>query len=103
MFHFFGSLFTLIGLVVTVGATLVAFGLAREYVRNRLRFVDGVRHPIAPWVAALIATVILTPVIGLLHIVPIIGSLVGFGTALFIGIGTGLGTASGVKALKRGE
>jgi hypothetical protein len=103
MFHFFASLFTLIGLVVTVGATLVAFGLAREYVRNRLRFVDGVRHPIAPWIAALLATVILTPVVALLHILPIIGTLVGFGTALFVGIGTGLGTASGVKALKRGE
>jgi hypothetical protein len=103
MFHFFASLFTLIGLVVTVGATLVAFALAREYVRNRLRFVDGVRHPIAPWIAALLATVILTPVVALLHILPIIGSLVGFGTALFVGIGTGLGTASGVKALKRGE
>jgi hypothetical protein len=103
MFHFFGSLFTLIGLVVTGAATLVAFGMAREYVRNRLRFVDGVRHPIAPWVAALLATVILTPIIGLLHIVPIVGSLVGFGTALFVGVGTGLGTASGVKALKRGE
>jgi hypothetical protein len=103
MFHFLGSLFTLVGLVVTAAATLAAFGMAREYVRNRLRFVDGVRNPIAPWVAALIATVILTPVVALLHIVPIIGSLVGFGTALFVGVGTGLGTASGVKALKRGE
>jgi hypothetical protein len=103
MFHFLSSLFSLIGLLVTVAAALVAFGIAREYVRNRLRFVDGVRHPVAPWIVALIATVILTPVVALIHIVPIIGSLVGFGTALFVGIGTGLGTASGVKALKRGE
>jgi hypothetical protein len=42
-------------------------------------------------------------VVAVIHIVPIIGSLVGFGTALLVGIGTGLGTASGVKALKRGE
>jgi preprotein translocase subunit SecF len=103
MLHFFASLFTLVGFVVTAAATLVAFGLAREYVRNRLRFVDGVRHPIAPWLAALVVTVILTPVVALIHIVPIIGSLVGFGTALFVGAGTGLGTASGIKALKRGE
>jgi hypothetical protein len=103
MFHFFSSLFTLIGLLVTVTATLLAFGIAREYVRNRLRFVDGVRHPIAPWIVALFATVVLTPIVALIHIVPIIGSLVGFGTALFVGVGTGLGTASGVKALKRGD
>lgn len=103
MFHFFSSLFTLIGLLVTAAATLTAFGMAREYVRHRLRFVDGVRHPIAPWVVAILATVILTPVVALVHVLPIIGSLVGFGTALFVGVGTGLGTASGVKALKRGE
>ena len=103
MFHFFGSLFTLIGLLVTAASTLVAFGFAREYVRNRLRFVDGVRNPVVPWVVAILATAILTPVVALVHIVPIIGSLVGFGTALFVGVGSGLGTASGVKALKRGD
>ena len=103
MFHFFGSLFTLVGFVVTVGAAILSFGLAREYVRNRLRFVDGVRHPIAPWVVAILATVILAPAVALIHIVPIIGSLFGFGTALIVGGATGLGTASGVKALKRGE
>lgn len=103
MFHFFASLFTLVGFLVTAAATLAAFGVAREYVRNRLRFVDGVRHPIAPWLAALVATVVLTPVVALLHIIPVIGSLIGFGTALLVGVGTGLGTASGVKALKRGE
>lgn len=101
--HFFASLFSLIGLVVTVGAGLVAFGVAREYVRTRLRFVDAVRHPVAPWVAALLAAIILMPVVLVIGILPLVGHLVGGGTALVVGGATGLGTASGVKALKRGE
>lgn len=99
MLHFFGWMFSLVGLLVTVAAGLFAFGLAREYVRKRLRFVDAVRHPIAPWAAALLATVVLIPVVTLLHVV----HLAGMGTALIVGGATGLGTASGVKALKRGE
>lgn len=99
MFHFFGWVFSVVGLLVTVAAGIFAFGVAREYVRNRLRFVDAVRHPIAPWVAAFLVTVVLMPVVALLHVV----HLAGMGTALIVGGATGLGTASGVKALKRGE
>jgi hypothetical protein len=46
--------------------------------------------------AAFGALLIATPVVWLL---PIVGG----GTALIFGAATGLGTASGVKALKRGE
>ena len=77
MFHFFGWVFSVVGLLVTVAAGIFAFGLAREYVRNRLRFVDAVRHPIAPWVAAFLVTVVLMPVVALLHVV----HLAGMGTA----------------------
>ena len=97
--HFFASLFSLIGLLVTAGAAILAFGIAREYVRNRLRFVDVVRHPLAPWAAALVATIVMTPVVLVLSVV----HLAGMATAVIVGGATGLGTASGVKALKRGE
>ena len=96
MFHFLGSLFTLVGFVVTASAAIFAFGLAREYVRNRLRFVDAVRHPLAPWITWFLATLILIPVVAILP-------LVGAGTAILVGGAAGLGTSSGVKALKRGE
>lgn len=99
MLHFFGWVFSLVGLVVTVAAGIFAFGIAREYVRKRLRFVDAVRHPVAPWIAAVLATVVLIPVVALLSVV----HLAGMGTALIVGGATGLGTASGVKALKRGD
>ena len=90
------SLFNLIGLAVGIGAGLFAFGLAREYVRQRLRFVDAVRHPLAPWAVAFGAVLVAAPIVWLL---PIVGG----GTALIFGAASGLGTASGVKALKRGE
>ncbi|MGH7581969.1 MAG: hypothetical protein ACREL5_01935 [Gemmatimonadales bacterium] len=96
MFHFIGSLFSLIGFVVTVVAGIFAFGVAREFVRNRLRFVDSVRNPVAPWLVFIGAFIILLPVVAILP-------LVGAGSALLVGGATGLGTASGVKALKRGE
>jgi len=96
MFHFFAGVFSLIGLVVTAAGAIFAYGLAREYVRNRLRFVDAVRHPLAPWVTWFVATLILIPIVAILP-------LVGAGTAILVGGAAGLGTSSGVKALKRGE
>ena len=96
MFHFLAGLFSIVGLIVTVAGTIFAFGLAREFVRNRLRFVDGVRHPLAPWFTWIGVTVLLVPVVWILP-------LVGTATAVLIGAGAGLGTSSGVKALKRGE
>lgn len=95
----FGAVFTMVGAVITIGSAVFAFGVARQYVRNRLRFVDAVRNPLTPWIVAIAATVVLTPFVLLLGVV----HLAGFGTALVVGGASGLGTASGVKALKRGE
>lgn len=92
----FEALFGLVRVVIMVGVGLFAFSLARQYVRNRLRFVDAVRTPIAPWVAGVAAWIIAVPIAALL---PLITGL----TAVVFGAATGLGTASGVKALKRGE
>ena len=96
MFHFFAGLFSLIGFVVTVGAGIFAFGVAREFVRKRLRFVDGVRNPLVPWGIWLGATILLWPIV---MILPLLHA----STAILVGGATALGTSSGVKALKRGE
>jgi hypothetical protein len=61
-------------------------------VRRRLRFVDAVHSPFAPFVAGLAATLIAWPAVLL--------PWVTLGTALAFGVGTGLGTASGARALK---
>jgi hypothetical protein len=64
-------------------------------VRRRLRFVDAVRSPLAPFVAGAIAFGI--------GIVAAILPLVTVGTAAVFAIATALGTASGVRSLVRGE
>ena len=92
----FGAIGGFLSLIISAAAGLFMFGLAREYVRNRLRFVDAVRNPIAPWVAGFAVLMVMSPIAALLPLVT------GF-TAAIAGLATGLGTASGVKALKRGE
>ena len=92
----FGAIGGLLSLIISAAAGLFMFGLAREYVRNRLRFVEAVRSPIAPWVAGFAVLLVMSPIAALLPLVT------GF-TAAVAGIATALGTASGVKALKRGE
>jgi hypothetical protein len=78
-----------------VAAGIGGFTLARTFVRNRLRFVDGIYSPAAPWIAGLAAAVIAWPV----ALLPLVTTT----TTTIFGLGAGLGTASGVKALKRGE
>ena len=74
---------------------LTVFCWLAVIVIRRLRFVDAIRSPLAPLIAGVAAALAAWPV----AILPVITA----GTAVVFGIGTGLGTASGVKALKRGN
>jgi CHASE2 domain-containing sensor protein len=82
-------------LIITLAAGIAGFILARSFVRRRLRFVDAVQSPIAPIVAGCVAALVAWPAVVL--------PLVTLSTALVFGIGTGLGTASGARALRDGE
>jgi len=88
-------MFPFLGLVATIAAGAIGFILVRGFVKRRLRFVDAVYSPVAPVAAAVLAAVVAWP----FAILPIITTT----TAAIFGLGAGLGTASGVKALKRGE
>lgn len=88
-------MFQIISLVIALTGAVFAFGFARGFVRRRLRFVDSVKSPLVPIAAAVGAAVIALP----LTILPLI---TGF-TAAMLGLGVGLGTASGVKALRSGD
>lgn len=81
------------GLIVVAG--FVGFVLARDFVRRRLRFVDAIYSPVAPWIAGALAALVAWPASWL----PFITAT----TTTVFGVGAGLGTASGVKALKRGD
>jgi len=82
-------------LLITLAAGLLGFVLARSFVRRRLRFVDAVHSPFAPIVAGLAAAAVALPA----SLLP----FVTLATAAVFGIGTGLGTASGSRALRQGD
>ncbi|MDX2193292.1 MAG: hypothetical protein NW201_08050 [Gemmatimonadales bacterium] len=91
----FGTIAALGAFALTVAAGLAGFNLSRTFVRTRLRFVDAIRSPLAPWIAGLGAFLVAWPVAAL--------PLVSVGTAITFGIACGLGTASGARAVARGE
>lgn len=93
------TVIAVLALTVTVGSGILAFGFARGFVRRRLRFVDAIRSPVAPVLAAVGAAILVMP----LTMLPLIGAVVTGVTAAVVGLGAGLGTRSGVKALQRGD
>lgn len=80
--------------LISVGAIIGGFVLARNFVINRLRFVDAARSPLFPWILGFGAALVTWP----LTILPVIG----IGMSALFGLGTGLGTRSGVRQLKSG-
>ena len=82
-------------LLLTVSAGLAGFFLARSFVRNRLRFVDAIHSGWAPLVAGAVAFAFTWP----LALLP----LVSIAPAVMFGIGTGLGTVSGARIIRRGD
>ncbi|MGH7578608.1 MAG: hypothetical protein ACREM9_00425 [Gemmatimonadales bacterium] len=80
---------------LTFAAGLAGYLLARRLVSRRLRFVDAVQSRFAPLVAALTATIVIWP----LTLLPLVTLI----TAIAFGIGTGLGTASGARLVRRAD
>jgi hypothetical protein len=86
-------------LAIALAAGVIAFGFARGFVRRRLRFVDAVKSPLAPILAGVGGLLLVLPISAL----PLVSYLVTGLAAAMVGLGAGLGTASGVKALRRGD
>ena len=85
----------MVELLITLAAGAIGFIVARNFVRRRLRFVDGVHSPVAPLVAGVTAGLIAWPAVLL--------PLVTLTTAIVFGIGIGLGTSSGARALRNAD
>jgi hypothetical protein len=81
--------------LIALAGGLAGFILARGFVRRRLRFVDAVHSPFAPWIAGCVAALIAWPAVLL--------PLITLTTAVVFGIGIGLGTASGARTLRNGQ
>jgi hypothetical protein len=80
----------MIGLLIGAAALGGGFVAARNFVKNRLRFVDAAQKRSAPVVAGVAATAVALPV----AILPVIS----IPMAIAFGLGVGTGWASGQKA-----
>lgn len=87
-------IFSWVTFAITAIAGVFGFALARRFVARRLRFVDAIYSPAAPFFIAALAMLVSWPI----SILPLVSAT----ASAFFGIGAGLGTASGVKALRRG-
>jgi hypothetical protein len=84
----------LLGLFISFTVALVGFGISRRFVENRLRYVDAVQRPYAPFLAGAVAAFIAMPVAGLLPLIT------GW-TAIIFGFGVFAGVASGAREIRR--
>lgn len=87
-------MFWLIGLALSLAASLIGYSMAREFTQRRLRFVNGVHSLKAPILAGLGALALAMPVTWLLP-------LIGTGTAVAFGISVGMGVTAGAREIRR--
>jgi len=90
MFEFLG---TMLWIIITGIASIGGFIAMKRFVRERLRFVDGVRKPGLPLIAGIAAAAVVLP----LTVFPVVN----MGTAFLFGIGVGTGVAAGRRELKK--
>jgi len=88
-------MYRLIAGLLIVAAGIAGYFVARSFVRRRLRFVDAIYSPLAPWIAGTLAALSMWPV----ALLPLVSGT----TAVVFGLGAGFGTRSAVKTLKQGE
>lgn len=82
-------MFELLAIAIAGGASFFGYVKTRKFVRERLRFVDGVQKPIAPVVAGSVATLAAVPFAFL--------PLIAIPTAVVFGVGVGAGVAAGAR------
>jgi hypothetical protein len=83
----------LVAFTAAAFAGFTGYTRSRDFVHQRLRFVDNVQRPAAPFIAAGVATAVAIPVVALL---PVVAG----GTALAFGAAVGLGTRAGARRIR---
>jgi hypothetical protein len=83
----------LLSFLASAVISLVAYAQSRSFVTRRLRYVDAVQMPIAPFIAGLAAALVAWPFTA---IIPFIG----LGPALGFGVAVGLGVATGAREVR---
>lgn len=77
----------------TIAATAFAYVMARRFVRDRLRYVDGAQSIRGALIAGLVAWAIAMPITWML---PVVGA----GTALLFGLGVAFGVRAGARDIR---
>ena len=72
----------------------ISYVKVRDFVRDRLRYVDSAQKPAAPWISGFAGTLVAAPVVALL---PVLGPF----TAIVYGVVVGAGVRSGQKQVKQ--
>jgi hypothetical protein len=83
----------ILSILISLAASMFAYAQARSFVTRRLRYVDAVQNPLAPFVAGIISAVVLLPIVALLP-------LVSTGTAVSIGLAIGMGVFAGARDVR---
>ena len=87
-------MYLILSILVSFAASMLAYAQSRNFVTRRLRYVDAVQTALAPFVAGIVVTVILLPIVALLP-------LVGVGTAVSVGVAVGAGVAAGARDVRQ--
>lgn len=87
-------MFELIGLAATISAAILGFAKTREFVRNRLRYVEAVHRASAPFKAGGAAALAAVPIVWVL---PVIGGP----TAVLFGAAVGMGVVAGSRDIRK--
>jgi hypothetical protein len=87
-------MFGILALAASLAVSYVAFTQARNFVRERLRFVTAAQSGWAPILAGGGAMLLATPVVAL---IPFVGA----GTAVTIGVSVGFGVLNGQRDIRR--
>src|SRR3954469_21272446 len=89
-------IFSTIAFIIASGSAIFGYTLAKKFVRDRLRYVEGAHKPATPFIAGIGAYLVAMVAVALLPIV-------GIGTAIAFALSVAFGTAAGSRAVKSGN
>ena len=87
-------MFEFIGFAAACSAAILGFAKTREFVRNRLRYVDSVHSASAPVKAGGAALLVAAPIVWVL---PVVGAP----TAILFGAAVGAGVLAGSRDIRK--
>ncbi len=87
-------MFELVMLGLAGTGAVAAFAKTRSFVRERLRFVDGIHRWFAPWLAGAATALVASP---LVWVLPVLGG----GTAILLGAAVGYGVVRGRSDVRK--